>query len=143
MIGFWGLERWRCKTEEVLSYCGYRCDLCPAYHKNLRSDDDRERVSRDWLRYYDHAEEPENVECKGCRSGPAEGNPGCRVRPCAMDRDAYTCAECDEFACEKIRRQMDAIKPIAERHRGSMSAADYENYIAPYESEDRLRKMRP
>lgn len=128
--------------EEVLSYCGYRCDLCPAYHKNLKSDDDRKRVSRDWVKYYDHREEPDNVECRGCSAGVRDGNPNCKVRPCAIEKGVKTCAECDEFACEKIVKQMGAIEPIAEKHRDSMPAEDYERYIAPYLSRPRLQEIK-
>lgn len=129
--------------EENLSYCGYRCDLCPAYAGNLKTDEDRERVSRDWAKYYDHHEEPANVECRGCKAGPEEGNSSCKVRPCAIERGVSTCAECDDFGCEVIQKQMDAIKPIAQRHAGTMPPEDFDRYIAPYESEERLRKLRP
>ena len=128
--------------EEVLSYCGYRCDLCPAYYENLKSDDDRKRVRDDWIKYYDHRAELEDVDCKGCKSGPRDGNPNCKVRPCAIEKGVKTCADCDEFACEKIVKQMDAIKPIAEKFAGTMPSEDYERYIAPYESEGRLRKLK-
>lgn len=124
---------------EILSYCGYRCDLCPAYHENLESDEDRERVREDWIKYYNHEAEIDEVECKGCMAGPREGNPNCQVRPCAIDKGVATCAECSEFACEMIVRQMNAIVPIAEKHAGSMSSEDYQRYIAPYESEKKLR----
>jgi hypothetical protein len=127
---------------EMLSYCGYRCDLCPAFHGNLNSDEDRKRLSADWVKYYDHHEKPEDVDCKGCRAGVREGNTNCVVRPCAIERGVATCAECDEFACEKIQKQMDAIKPIAEKHGGSMPPGDYDRYVAPYESEERLGKLR-
>ena len=128
--------------EEILSYCGYRCELCPGYHENIESDEDRKRVQADWIKYYDHKAELEEVDCRGCKAGPRDGNPNCKVRPCAKEKDVATCAECDEFACETIQKQMDAIKPIAEKHRDAMPAEDYQRYIAPYESEERLRKLR-
>jgi hypothetical protein len=127
---------------ENLSYCGYRCDLCPAYHENLKSDEDRKRVSGDWDKYYDHHEEPENVDCKGCKAGVREGNVNCVVRPCAIEKGVPTCAECGKFACEIIQKQMDAIKPIARKHRDTMPPEDYDRYVAPYESEERLRKLK-
>lgn len=116
---------------EVLSYCGYRCDRCPAYHANLTSDDDRKRVQEGWIKYYDHRVEVNEVDCRGCSAGPREGNPDCRVRPCAVEKGLRTCADCDEFACDKIARQMDAIKPIAQKHGEAMPPEDYERYISP------------
>ncbi|MGD9403217.1 MAG: DUF3795 domain-containing protein [bacterium] len=129
--------------EERLSYCGYRCDLCPAYVENLKTDEDRERVSRDWAKYYDHHEDPADVDCKGCKAGLEEGNTTCKVRPCAIERGASTCAECGDFACDVLQKQMDAIKPIAQRHAGTMPPEDFERYVAPYKSEERLRNLRP
>ena len=87
-------------------------------------------------------EELEEVDCKGCKAGLRDGNPNCKVRPCAIEKGVVTCAECGEFSCETIRKQMDAIKPIAEKHRDSMPAEDVQRYIAPYESEKRLRRLR-
>ncbi|MFC1800373.1 DUF3795 domain-containing protein, partial [Candidatus Eisenbacteria bacterium] len=124
------------------SYCGYRCDQCPGYHGNIESDEDRKRVQADWIKYYDHKEELEEVDCKGCKASPGDGNPNCKVRPCAIEKGVATCAACGEFACETIQKQIDAIKPIAAKHRDSMPTDDYERYIAPYESEARLRNLR-
>jgi 5-methylcytosine-specific restriction endonuclease McrA len=128
--------------EELLSYCGYRCDQCPGYHGNIESDEDRKRVQADWVKYYDHKVEVEEVDCRGCKAGLRDGNPNCKVRPCAIEKGVATCAECGDFACETIQKQMDAIKPIAEKHRDSMPVDDIRRYIAPYESEGRLRNLR-
>jgi hypothetical protein len=126
---------------EILSYCGYRCDLCPAYHENIKSDEDRERVRGDWIKYYNHRAEVEEVDCRGCAAVPRDGNPNCVVRPCAVEKGVATCADCDEFGCERIVKQMKAIVPIAEKHRDSMPPEDYRRYVAPYESEKRLRDL--
>ncbi len=128
--------------EELLSYCGYRCDQCPGYHENIESDEDRKRIQADWVKYYDHKVEAEEIDCQGCKAGLRDGNPNCKVRPCAIEKGVATCAECGEFACETIQKQMDAIKPIAKKHSDTMPAGDYQHYIAPYESEDRLRRFR-
>lgn len=37
---------------EILSKCGYRCDLCPAYTGNIGGEEDRMKVSRDWKRLF-------------------------------------------------------------------------------------------
>lgn len=128
--------------KEMLSYCGYRCDRCPAYHENLRSDEDRQRVSQAWAKYYDHKVEPHEVDCKGCVKSLEAPNPNCKVRPCAIERGLETCAGCDDFICASLRKQIDAIKPIAEKYAGTMPPEDVERYIRPYQSEERLRKLR-
>jgi hypothetical protein len=127
---------------EVLSYCGYRCDHCPAYRGNLNTPDDREEVSEAWAKYYDFHVEPRDVDCDGCLEARSAPNPKCRVRPCAIEKALANCAKCADFICEKLRKQMDAIKPIAEKHAAAMPPEDYERYIRPYESEQHLRELR-
>ena len=127
--------------KQVLSYCGYRCDRCPAYRDNLKSPEDRRRVSEAWAKYYDYRVEPGQVECDGCLEASEAPNPNCRVRPCAIEKRLPNCAHCSEFICETLRKQMDAIKPIAEKNVKTMPPEDYERYIRPYESEERLRRL--
>jgi hypothetical protein len=127
---------------EILSYCGYRCDQCPAYTDNLGSDADRARVRDDWMKYYDHRVELREVDCGGCKASLRDGNPDCKVRPCAIEKRVDTCADCDEFGCARILKQMTAIDPIAARHGSTMPPEDYRRYIAPYESEKRLGDLR-
>jgi hypothetical protein len=129
-------------VKQILSYCGYRCDLCPAYRGNLKSQEDRLNVAKAWIKYYDHHSEPDEVDCDGCVEGPRAPNPNCKVRPCAIERGVPHCAACEEFGCEKIAKQMAAIRPIAEKYAESMPPEDRKRYIAPYESEQRLRDLR-
>ncbi len=127
---------------EVLSYCGYRCDQCPAFRKNLRTPEDRKKVAEGWEKYYDYRIKPEKVDCDGCSAAQEAPNPSCEVRPCAIDRSLRHCAECDDFVCDKLMKQMRAIRWIADSHGPTMPAEDYQRYIAPYESEERLHKLR-
>ncbi len=128
--------------KEILGYCGYRCDLCPAYRENLKTPEDRQRVSEAWERYYDYKIDPEKVPCDGCIGACQAPNPNCKVRPCAIGKGVSTCAECDEFICGRLKKQIEAIKPIAEKHGRTMPPEDYQRYIHPYESEERLRRRR-
>jgi hypothetical protein len=128
--------------KEVLSYCGYRCDQCPALRENLKSDDDRRRVSEDWIKYYDLRVDPGDVDCDGCVAAKEAPNPNCKVRPCAIEKGVENCARCGDFICDKLGKQIDGVEPIAEKHAESMPPGDYERYIAPYRSEARLRKLR-
>lgn len=126
----------------LLGYCGYRCDQCPAYKDNLRTHADRVRVSEDYHKYYGYEIEPENVACDGCLHACEAPNPNCPVRPCALDRGYQTCAQCGDFGCAKLQQTMNAIKPIAAKHAQSMPAEDYDRYIRPYVTEERLEELR-
>jgi hypothetical protein len=131
----------RSNMRQVLSYCGYRCDRCPAYRENLKSPEGRRKVSEAWAKYYDYRVEPAQVDCDGCPEASEAPNPNCKIRPCAIEKGLPNCAHCSDFICEKLMKQMDAIKPIAERNAQTMPPEDYERYIRPYESEERLRKL--
>ncbi|MCK4660106.1 MAG: DUF3795 domain-containing protein [Phycisphaerae bacterium] len=126
----------------LLGCCGYRCDQCPAYKANLRTHADRVKVSEDYRKYYDYEIEPENVDCDGCLHTREAPNPNCPVRPCAFGRGVQTCAECDDFGCAKLQQTMNAIKPIAAKHAQNMSAEEYDRYIRPFVTEERLEKLR-
>jgi hypothetical protein len=119
----------------VLSPCGYRCDLCPAYRKNLVSQKDREKVSEAWAGYFGRIVNPDEIQCDGCLESCEAPNPNCRVRPCVLEKKLASCAECDEFICEKLRKQMEAIVPVAEKHSRCMPIADFKEYFRPYISE--------
>jgi len=36
---------------EILTRCGYRCDLCLAYKENIIKDDNRALLSDGWYKY--------------------------------------------------------------------------------------------
>lgn len=71
--------------EMVLAYCGLVCSDCGAFKKQ---------------------------KCEGCYSEKPL-NRGCKVKPCAMDKDVTTCAECDEFEdlkkCKKLNNFISKI----------------------------------
>lgn len=127
---------------EILAYCGYRCDLCPAYEDNLESEADRERVRRDWSKYYDYEAALDEIACEGCPQASEAPNPSCPVRPCAIEKGVQHCGQCEDYICDSLRTRLDAIKPIAAKHGEGMPAEDHARYIHPYEAEERLRKLR-
>ena len=69
----------------VLAYCGLVCSQCGAYLKN---------------------------RCKGCYSDKPM-NRGCKVKPCALERNYSSCAECKDFAnlkdCKKLNNFISKI----------------------------------
>jgi hypothetical protein len=87
--------------EEMIGYCGYNCHLCAA-----RSDDPavRQRLVDGWRRIFGHEDyTAENVRCDGCRSDGRLADKQCQARPCARERGLESCADCEEFPCEKVR----------------------------------------
>lgn len=88
----------------MLGYCGYDCSVCPA-----RSDDRevRQKLVDGWRRIFGHEMyTADNVKCDGCRSDGRVADRECKARPCAKERGVPSCAACDEFPCDKMRRLM-------------------------------------
>jgi hypothetical protein len=71
--------------EVVLAYCGLVCSDCGAYLKN---------------------------KCKGCHSDKPM-NRGCKVKPCAMEKNCTTCGDCGDFTdlkeCKKLNNWISKI----------------------------------
>ncbi len=85
---------------EMISFCGYRCDLCAARSDDLQM---RQRLVEGWQKYLGHEHyTAENVYCDGCRSNGLVADKACQARPCAIQRGVESCAECEDFVCEKV-----------------------------------------
>jgi hypothetical protein len=87
--------------EKMIGYCGYNCHLCAA-----RSDDPaiRQRMVDGWRRIFGYENyTAQNVKCDGCRSDGKIADTSCKARPCARERGVESCAQCDEFACSKVK----------------------------------------
>lgn len=91
-------------TKNMVGYCGYGCHLCAA-----RSDDAevRARMVEGWRRLFGHEQyTAENVRCDGCRADGRLADSECRARPCAIERGVDSCAECEDFPCDKMKHLM-------------------------------------
>lgn len=126
---------------ENLSKCGYRCDLCPAYAGNIKSDGDRAAVSRGWKRLFGFEVPPEKVECAGCQNDGWHADTQCPVRPCAIEKGVGICAYCKEYECDALKTRTgflaDYLKSDAD-----LTAEDTERFVRPYESRKRLHALR-
>ena len=104
------------EKEKYLTYCGLYCELCgarsrtPVKAKEL-VDTLRRGDFEEWgpsLVEYDHfwkllnqlAEIPEEKCCKTMKCG----HPDCSIRKCAQQKEIETCAFCDRYLCEHIKR---------------------------------------
>ena len=124
--------------KERIGFCGYRCELCPAYRDNITSDQDRQKVSDGWFKYYGFRIPPEEIYCDGCLADDSTSSrridPACEVRACVLQRRLPNCAHCGDFVCEKLSKKMIDTKEIAKRAGGSIPKEDYERFVKPYES---------
>lgn len=126
----------------IISKCGYRCDLCPAYESNLKSEADKQRMAHAWAKYLGSKVKPEEItRCGGCQTQGKQGDENCPVRPCASERGIENCAHCEEFVCDKLEDRMDLVEKNI-KDRGGIPKEDYNVFIKPFLSRQRLGEIR-
>lgn len=125
---------------EILSKCGYRCDLCPAYKENLKNEEDKIAVSKGWERIFGFHIPPEEVECAGCHNNGNHPDSGCPVRPCAIEKGVENCAFCKEFECNSLKSRTGFLDEFLKAGI-KIPEEDYQRFVVPYESKERLQKL--
>ena len=127
--------------EPIIAKCGYRCDLCPAYETNLKSEDDKKKMCDAWEKYCGFQVPPESIKsCTGCSAGG--GDETCSVRPCAIEKNLDNCAHCEQFACDKIKSKMNFVEENVKVDLSNIPEEDYNLFIKPFISEECLLKIR-
>ncbi len=90
---------------ELLGNCGLVCTECPA-HRATQGDDMvlLRRTAKEWSKAFHLELRPEDILCDGCTSSGRHSGycAQCGIRACAGGRGVETCAECEDYACEKL-----------------------------------------
>lgn len=124
-----------------IAKCGYRCDLCPAFKPEL-TDADKADFCRALEQYYDCKLTPDQIgSCTGCQSSDIPNDKECPVFPCVQEKGFETCAECDDFGCDKLKERMDAVEQIAEQQT-DVPPEDFEKYFKPFLCRQTLMDIR-
>jgi hypothetical protein len=83
---------------ELIAPCGIYCGVCPqliAYKNN--NDRLKEKLSASF------GIKPEEIVCEGCTSEtPFLFCVSCGIKSCVQEKEIESCAECDNFPCDKI-----------------------------------------
>ena len=128
--------------DEMIGYCGYNCGLCAA-----RSDDPavRQKLVDGWRRIFGHQHyTAENVRCDGCRGDGRIADQQCKARPCAREKKMTSCAQCAEFACDKVRNLLCSREGLLIFLRTVMkdvTEEEYELCVRQFESMPNLIKV--
>jgi hypothetical protein len=92
--------------ETVVGACGLVCSDCDARAATLASDREGiEKVAEKWRKVHSPEITAASVWCNGCMSagGPKCAHvPMCAVRKCVVERGLSSCADCEDYACEKL-----------------------------------------
>jgi len=87
--------------QDIFSKCGFNCGRCPAFKENIKTDEDRQRGSEGWKKYYGFRIRIDRMYCDGCQTNDDEHPvllaPSCTIRKCAIKNHVQTCAHCSEF----------------------------------------------
>jgi len=89
----------------MIAYCGIYCGECGAYLATRDNDEVRRaEVAKEWSEKFGAEIQPETINCMGC---PSDGPlffycAMCDIRKCASEKGLATCAQCDDYACEKL-----------------------------------------
>ena len=130
-------------SEKPVSFCGYRCDLCPAYKKNVDRLANRTTIRKGWNTFFGFDVPEERIVCVGCNNEGIHLDTECPVRPCALRRNLPNCSTCDRFeSCESLRLRADIIEEIKKKYTGQISQEEYTLFFRPYEGRIELKKQR-
>ena len=132
--------------KEIVSRCGYRCDICPAYKKNITTSEDQQKTSDGWFKIYGFRIPPEEIYCDRCLTDDSD-NPklidnNCQVRLCVLEKGIENCAYCSQYICDNLKAKIVDYNKIAAKFKEPIGKEDYECFIKPYECQAVLDKIR-
>ncbi len=131
--------------EKAITMCGYRCDLCKAYVKNVQKHDQRAELARVWEKYYGLHYAPEEILCDGCRCMKNDArrvDNHCPVRACVMSRQLVSCADCADYPCAIFDQRTGLSYQKAQEAQGAaFDGAEYEEFLLAYDNRTRLIRL--
>ena len=93
--------------DRMTAYCGLVCTDCPAFVATQADDHDAlERVAAQWREEYNAPDiTVDSVICGGCVTDGARKCGhwyACEIRACGSARGVANCAQCEDYACERL-----------------------------------------
>lgn len=132
-------------NEKAITMCGYRCDLCKAYVKNIRKEDLRAELSHVWKKYYDLDIPKDKIYCDGCRAKAKTAkllDDSCPVRKCVLDKKLNSCVDCDEYPCNVFsEREGLCYCEAKELAKTDFVDIEYEEYLLAYDNKTRIDRL--
>lgn len=89
----------------MIGLCGINCSKCSAYLATQNNSyEDRVKVAEVWSKEFGDKVSAEDVICDGCtNNGRLSKYCGiCKIRSCGTEKKLNSCANCSDFACEKL-----------------------------------------
>jgi hypothetical protein len=99
----------------IVAMCGLVCNDCIAFIATQKDDDEmRSKVVEAWSTKDDPLK-LEDVDCDGCTIGKRLHSfcAICDVRKCGLNRNIETCAQCEEFSCDKLEKLWSGFRTVS------------------------------
>jgi hypothetical protein len=91
---------------KMIAFCGLTCTECPGYLATQSGDEEElKKVAAQWSDEYGGELSVDDVRCNGClaTTGPWMSHCSeCKIRACGVEKGLESCANCDDYACEKL-----------------------------------------
>ena len=91
----------------MIASCGLDCETCEAYVATQKNDPAmRAQVAQKWTQTYNTTLTANDINCTGCQGSGvkfAYCEHMCPIRACARAKSFTTCAECDDYGCDKLQ----------------------------------------
>ena len=110
-------------VDQMLSYCGIDCSVCPAYTATQANDIEKlTSLAGEW---FEGSTDYSIVICDGCKGDDRvmKWCLECPTRACAIEKELVNCAYCDEYGCQKLLKvfeMSDEPRKNLERIRASL-----------------------
>ncbi len=112
--------------EKIIAFCGLDCATCDAYIMTKANDAaGMQAILEKWrVEYHSPEMTIDAVTCDGCHATTRLGGycHECPVRACALERGYDTCADCPDYACEKLLGFFE-MAPVAKTNLEAMRAS--------------------
>jgi hypothetical protein len=128
----------------IITRCGFRCDLCPAFRENVERNDRRDRMSEGMSTYFGVTVSADELFCDGCLDeapGARRIDNKCKIRPCTIEKGFENCAQCGKPKCAKLQSRLVDLPSIEKRIKGSVPKRDYTDLVRPFENKKRLAEL--
>lgn len=103
----------------MLACCGIDCLECGAYLATINNDEEqRKEVAELWSKQFDADIKPADINCEGCLSDSGNIFSHCRVceiRSCCGEKGLVSCAQCDDYSCEKLEFLFNMAPDVKQR----------------------------
>lgn len=115
----------------LVGVCGFVCDECPAFSRNISSETERKQLSKKWLELFNYEIEHDKICCDGCYKIRIKGremlHDNCEYKRCAENKHLEKCSQCGEYICGKLDEYFSDYEKLSQS--AEISKEDYEKYF--------------